>query len=199
MKRVRLERSMLLVALAACHDAEVEDAGVDASPTDATSAVDLGFATTCDDAGLQEASLPPISPSCAPCPMTMPEGGSACDAGRLECEYGNDMRVGCNPMAVCAEPFTEAGARWFVYPDASCGPIVRGSSCNSVACVDASVWCLADELVCEGSLVNKSCQPFRDAALGCPCNPDQGNVMIGSMTCEDGRYVIATLPPPPTP
>ncbi len=187
----------MLACLASCDEEKLPDAGADAAPLDASHVSDVTFTSSCDEAGLEEAFVPPIPPSCSPCPPTMPEAGSPCDA-HIECEYGDDPRVGCNAMAVCGEPFPEAGLRWFDDPVTACGPLVQGTACTE-ACVDASVWCVGDGFFCLGPFKDGICQPIRDAALGCPCADDEASTaQFGSMICVDGRYVVLEMPLPPT-
>src|SRR5580765_1873144 len=185
----------LLACVFACDEVVTDDGGVDAAnETTPDAKADMSFTIDCADATFVDVVLSPIPPSCPPCPATMPPQGSACDAS-IECEYGTDERVGCNPMAVCGEPTPDAGLRWFVDPVPTCGPLISGTACTA-ACVDASVWCVGSDFMCQGAFVQGICQPFRDAALGCPCTPTEGGTaQIGTMVCgPDDRYRILAMP-----
>ena len=61
------------------------------------------------------------------CPVSAPQGGSACSIDGLECEYGNDIRSTCNAVAQCT-----GGAWQYAKPDdPTCPTLANSPSCPS--------------------------------------------------------------------
>jgi hypothetical protein len=164
--------------VSATNDASVGDATVQDVGADAAVEPD-----GCSDAAI-DIVVPALPPSCAPCPLTLPDAGDPCDASTLACEYGSNPFLGCNPTALCLTHFTydgglvNGGLQWLVEPF-MCPPI-------TLCAVDPSCYLMEHPDASLHGCYPEESNPIRDAALGCSCTPDDAGLWEG-MLCAGGR------------
>jgi hypothetical protein len=121
------------------------------------------------------------------CPDQQPSMGASCSPEGIECQYGTDPRVRCNPIFVCSLG-TWAGAVGL----GSCGPDTpNGSSCPADwSSVPRGSDCMPNGATCSYPQGGCMCAP---PGFNGPPYPDAS--MIPVWQCEDPQPSGCPVPP----